>query len=93
MSSACILCVKSNCNNCDGDYTQCSACNSGYYLVSGTCYQCQSQCLTCTSSTSCSSCNTGYYLQGNGRCQLLPLHCLQVDPNYLNLNVAICKKC
>jgi hypothetical protein len=93
LSSACILCTNSNCQNCDGDYTECSICNNGYYLNSGSCYRCQSNCLTCSSSTSCSICAGGYYLQANGRCQLLPSNCLLVDPNYISSSVAVCKKC
>lgn len=37
-------------------------CGSGKYKKSNRCYDCPSQCATCTSSSSCQSCRSGYYL-------------------------------
>ena len=48
-STTCALCLKNNCVNCDGDFTVCAICATGYYLdsTSGSCFQCQSSCTTC----------------------------------------------
>lgn len=93
LSSACLLCQPANCYNCDGDNTQCATCNTGYYLSGGQCYSCQSNCVTCTSSTICTSCVAGTFLQANGRCKTLPTNCLQIDNTTLSSNVGSCKRC
>lgn len=73
--------------NCDGDSSVCVTCQDGYYVSSGTCYNCQTSCLTCTSSTVCTSCAATHYLLANGRCKQLPSNCIEVDSN------GDCSKC
>ena len=69
------------CLNCDGDNSYCVTCEDGYYVSDGTCYNCQSSCEKCLSSTSCTKCAATHYLLTNGRCKSLPTNCVEVDSN------------
>lgn len=71
----------------------CKKCVDGYYLSSGSCFLCQTNCLLCESNTKCTKCASTHYLQTNGRCKAKPSNCIEVDSRYLSDNVAVCKKC
>ena len=44
----------------------CTSCKNGYYLISGYCEDCSSNCKTCeTTLNNCLSCKTGYYLNSS----------------------------
>ena len=73
-ASTCIRCTVTNCNLCKIDTNgvpQCTLCNDGYYIKSGTCEACAVKvtgCVTCSgveSSLKCDTCSTGSLLKDN----------------------------
>ncbi|KAL4488340.1 hypothetical protein ABPG72_019190 [Tetrahymena utriculariae] len=76
----CILCHKT-CSNCTGPLnSQCSECNSGYYLQGTTCQDqliCDATCLTCTGQTKnqCLTCQDGKFLDSLNSCQICQTPC------------------
>lgn len=50
-----------------GSSVSCTSCISGYFVKTGACNACSSNCKTCTSATVCTVCNTGYSLS-SGAC-------------------------
>ena len=60
--------VRANCSEgyiceiCSNDKSKCELCNKGYYLLSGECYSCSSECSMCLKSNACLRCKDGYYL-------------------------------
>lgn len=68
-SSLCSQCNLDKCVTCgrSGSTVLCTSCLSGYFLISGTCRACSSNCRKCTSATTCTVCNTEYFLS-SGTC-------------------------
>lgn len=72
-----------------GSTVSCTSCASGYFLSSGTCRACPSNCRTCTSATVCTVCNSGYFLT-SGACSAVTTsvsNCLTYSSS------TVCSKC
>jgi hypothetical protein len=57
-----------NCLTCAliSNNLRCQSCNTTFYLTSGTCVSCSSNCNKCTTPTNCITCAQGYYLVAGG---------------------------
>jgi proprotein convertase subtilisin/kexin type 5 len=83
-SIQCILCNVNNCNLCH-DTNICQNCIPGYYLMNGSCLQCNYPCQMCYNNGTCQSCQTPYFAgspTSNGSCiiQTVP-NCYQYSTN------------
>ncbi|KAL4435521.1 hypothetical protein ABPG74_020297 [Tetrahymena malaccensis] len=83
-------CLQDNCQQCtaSGTQTSCLDCNSGYYLSSGECLQCNPMCLTCSDSKTCINCKPVQGLTLNSSNQ-----CVCQDYFYFDSTNIICKPC
>lgn len=73
---ACLVASALNClQSKSGSATLCSICNDGYFLgTNELCYQCQQNCLICTSRLTCTSCTANTKLSA-GYCLTYPSNC------------------
>ncbi|XP_052765493.1 multiple epidermal growth factor-like domains protein 11 isoform X2 [Mya arenaria] len=83
-------CTSQNCLSCDRHHGKnCLKCISGYFLRNYTCYECGSQCQSC-SSYGCNSCSGGYWgntcdaqcMQNCASCNKYDGHCLFCESGY-----------
>ena len=59
---------NATCFNClDTNYQLCTSCSAGFYLFNYRCYNCVSNCISCTNNTICNTCLAGLTLSSNRR--------------------------
>ncbi|CAD8144613.1 unnamed protein product [Paramecium pentaurelia] len=82
----CINCstFKSNCTNCNS--SGCTQCDSSYYVSSGDCVSCGSNCQSCSSSSACNNCISGTF---GSTC----ISCHQTCMNCSNVGASNCTQC
>jgi len=70
----------------------CTSCQPGFYLNSGECLRCDTNCLTCSGSgsSSCTSCKVGFYPL-SGVCTACIENCISCSPSATNTN--LCNTC
>jgi proprotein convertase subtilisin/kexin type 5 len=104
----CINCLATNCSQCStGNISICTVCKTGYYLLTGSCYQtcpsgtiayqqiCQTcytlNCQICPTLLSCNACLYGYYLTIDSQCVA---NCPFGTTSSISAsNVSICEPC
>lgn len=74
-SGACFVCSDSNCTACAAAAATCTACKSGFALVSAACQACSAGCSICETSAICSRCSDGFFLSS------APCVTCNVNPN------------
>jgi len=67
----------SHCKTCSVAYNNCTSCNSGKYLNSGSCSPCVLKCDVCTNATACVTCINDYVVDSSGLC-VLSVNCSQI---------------
>ncbi|CAD8144718.1 unnamed protein product [Paramecium octaurelia] len=69
----------SNCTACNS--TGCQSCDSAYFVQSGNCVYCGSNCLSCSVSTACVTCATGHFGATCTPCHQSCLNCSNSGPS------------
>ncbi|MCQ2914596.1 MAG: hypothetical protein MJ247_05320 [Alphaproteobacteria bacterium] len=63
-----VLCEIANCKTCNRLGTQCTVCETGYYLNNGACTKCPNHAKSCDGDGKVTECEAGYSLAVNGMC-------------------------
>lgn len=79
VGDTCRTCDVEHCSYCDSTFTQCSACQSGYFLENNKCTACTPGCSLCKDRDRCSVCKSKFFLEDDGTCVGCIANCNDCD--------------